>query len=109
MIDSNNLPIDEKIVIPCDQIDNKFAGIHITTDKSLINKILETWSSRTTDEVKHIFKYAYRGLTMYTEEEFNEHKNKQDQQFTDWCNDVFIFYVLRLILLNKPIPIMDQI
>jgi hypothetical protein len=46
-----------------------------------------------------------RNLTKYSEEELNAEYELKSQKWRDFCDDALLFYVARLLLMGKEIPI----
>ena len=44
-------------------------------------------------------------MKKYSSEDLDGHYMAKTQAFTDWCNDVAIFYSLRLVLFKLPVII----
>ena len=60
------------------------------------------------EERKKIFRSVYVKLTKYTDDELYQHYESKNQKWTDWCNDVALFYVYRRLLFETAyIPIVD--
>ena len=58
--------------------------------------------------LKNIFRGVYSKLTQYDKDALNNHHRLRTVEFQSWCQDVVIFYCSRVLLMQKPIPIVER-
>ena len=99
----------EIIYLMCGDIHPRFKEYCVQTTHKEIMEGFESAQQSSLEERKGIFRSVYVALTKYTDDELNQHWESQTQEWTDWCNDVALFYVYRRLLFETAyIPIVDN-
>lgn len=107
-IDSFENKFNGESALVCGQIHTRFKDYMVKTTDEEIKKILESAQKEDRDKVVYMFKKTYENITQYSDEELNEHFEKQTKQWQDWCNDVCLFFCYRYVVFHgkMPIPLM---
>ena len=100
-----NTPLTEEIVLKASVVSQEYKDFCVKTTDTEIKSNLERMSKRNKAQLKIQFGQVYSNLTQYSNETLTEHYKKNNQEFQDWCDDLALFCILRLILFNFPIPI----
>ena len=96
------------IMLPCIYISPKFFDFNVITTHKEVMKAIEMLSQYPLARQKRQYVKALMNVMKYSNEEMTSHFEKQSQEFQDWCDDVAIFYAVRYVLMNKPIPMLDD-
>jgi hypothetical protein len=100
---------DEKeCVVVCKEIDERFKEYFIKTEHKEIEKLVEMMMAKDRNEQYRIFASSYKMLTKYDDKTLDGHYTNDTQQWRNWCDDVVIFYSVRLVLLKKLVPIVPM-
>ena len=100
-------PPNNKFVISASGIGERFKEYYIMTTDSKIKTLISDIESSSKEENKHIYRSVYLSITQYSTDKLQEAYVLKNDSWQNWCDDVVIFYVTRLILFNKHIPIND--
>ena len=106
----SNMPEERfgsKLVALCDEIDPRFKEFAVVFKMKNVENLIVNYRCLINKELTLRFGMVYRELTQYTNDELDEMRLLRNDTWADWCNDVLIFYALRVILLNKPFPVMN--
>jgi hypothetical protein len=98
----------KRITVTADSIDPRFGDFAVLTPNKEICSQIERCKKRDTSINKRVYKEVLINVLKYSNEELTELWKSQSQAWTDWCNDVVIFYAVRLVLFNRPIPICEN-
>ena len=99
----------EIIYLTCNDIHPRFKEYCVQTTHKEIMECFAGAEKSSLEERKKIFRSVYVELTKYTEPELNQHYESKTQKWTDWCNDVALFYMYRRLLFETAyIPIVDN-
>ncbi len=104
-VESYNSHFEGDSGLVCGQIHKRFKEYVVkTTDKEVKDAI---GRAEKEDKVKvtYIFKLTYENITKYTDEELNQHYEKNTKEWQDWCNDVLLFFTHRYVLFGSKFPI----
>ena len=100
-----NTPPTEEIILKASVVSQEYNDFLVQTTDTEIKSNLERMSKRNKAQLKIQFGQVYSNLTQYSNEILTEHYKKNNQEFQEWCDDLALFCILRLILFNFPIPI----
>lgn len=101
--------VNETIYLMCRDINPRFTEYVVHTSNSEILAYMNECGNKNKKEIAFSFVSSYKYITKYTDEELNNHFINKTKEFDNWCTDVAIFYVTRYLLLEKPIPIRENI
>ena len=93
-----------KMIIPCVQINKQFSDLTIITNRNELEIIYNEISKRTKDNLKEIFQHSYNTLIKMKQTELMN-PNLSQPEWNFFADNVILFYLCRFILLNKEIPI----
>lgn len=91
--------------LSCKEIHERFKEYAVKTTHVEIKEIVDKALTEPRGKQIYMFRSIFHELIKYSDDELNTHYNNKDQEWQDWCNDVALFYVYRLVLLDKMIPI----
>ena len=100
-----NTPPTEEIFLNAGVVSPEYNDFLVQTTDTEIKSNLYRISKRNKTELKRQFVQVWANLTQYSNETLTEHYKKNNQEFKDWCDDLAIFCMLRLILFDFPIPL----
>ncbi len=89
-----------KHALVCGDINKRFKEYAVITSDKEVKDTLKECEKEPIEAVKFRFKLIYQSLMKYTDKELNEHYEKKDQEWQDWCNDVVLFYTHRFVIFN---------
>lgn len=90
--------------LDCEVIDPRFCQYLVGTTDSEIKESLRSVQNQNIQQRKYIFLKVHRNIQQYTDQQLSDIHKAGSQEFTDWCNDVCLYFCYRYILLSKPIP-----
>lgn len=92
-------------VMKCEGIHPRFSDYGVGTTHNVIMSLIESNKRLSNRELRHVFASSLRNLTQWSNEEIHNHWKTQNQEWKDFCDDVAVFYTIRAVLMEKPIPI----
>lgn len=98
-----------KIFMNCGEIHSRFHPFIVqTTHKEVMELMNQYKNEYCLVAQKHMYKKLYHLLTQYDDEKMKFiYHHREDNKYTDWCLDVLHWYVLRYILFDQHIPIIE--
>jgi hypothetical protein len=99
--------MDNNVYLDCSDIKPEFAGFLIETSP---NMIMECWSGfgeNTPKEIMAVYVGSYNFLRTYNKEKLIELHKEKSKNWSNWCDDVLLFYATRNILFGQKIPVIQ--
>ena len=100
--------INFTFAITCEDIHQRFIQYCVETTDENIQQNITFAKSQTLQHLKSIFRSVYGTLVQYDEPTLQQHFIAKNKEWTDWCDDVVVFYAVRLVLFKKVIPIIKM-
>lgn len=94
-----------EVRIPCEEIGQQYSSFMVKTPHNEIKEAIETARNETISEQMRIFQSISNEVTKYDEQTLKHYWFNGKPQFQDWCDDVVLYYVYRLVLFNEAIPL----
>ena len=94
-----------KVTMSCEEISPKYKEFAIETTHNAINEALTRAQNESPIEQIKIFDSISTEVNRYSTNELRHHWFNKNSQFQDWCDDVGLYYVYRLVLFDEAIPI----
>jgi hypothetical protein len=91
--------------ICCGGIHPKLKEYLVMTTHECVEDTIREAREDTPTLVRATYVGTLRNLTKYSEEELNAEYELKSQKWQDFCDDALLFYVARLLLMGKEIPI----
>jgi hypothetical protein len=102
--------LPESLVVLCNDIHPRFCEYVVRTTHSEVKSIIDMYRARPIAEVAGIFRGVFQNLIQWSDAELNSlYETKNGIDWQNWCNDAVIFLSIRVVLLGRPIPIMDPV
>jgi hypothetical protein len=101
--------MDNNVYLDCSDIKPEFKYFLIETTP---NKIMECWSGfgeNTPKEIMAVYVGSYNFLRTYNKEKLIEMYNEKSKNWSNWCDDVMLFYATRNILFGQKIPVIKEL
>jgi hypothetical protein len=96
------------IYLECSEIKEEFGCFFIQTHSEKVMDCYIDLKNETLQNVKAVYIGAICSLKVYNKEKLIELHTEKSDKWQNWCDDVLLFYVSRLILFNERIPIIDE-
>ena len=94
----------EPIGVMCGGISPRFKDIMIITTPTYLEGCREEAMKKSKPERKIIWKEVLSNLLRYTNEELDLHREQTTEEWSDWCDDVIIFYAFNNLIFGKAVP-----
>ncbi len=94
----------------CGEIHSRFNPFIVKTTHEEVTELIDTYKKDYCSIAqKTIYQKLYRQLTQYDEEAIKYiYHHREDDKYKNWCLNVLDWYVLRYILYDNPIPIIEM-
>ena len=98
---------NRKIILTCLEISDSLKDFYVRVSNWEIESVIANTSK---DKAKVIYKRSLQSILRYSRKELVDlFSGNISKQYEDFCMDVALFYAMRYILLNKPIPIVKSL
>ena len=101
--DAPEMDNDLPVLLECKELDHRFKDFCVLTS---LPEIDHTCKSMDQDEAKIIFAATHKKLFKYTEKSLDKEYQKQSPAWTEFMEDVELFYCSRFVILGSPMPAM---
>jgi hypothetical protein len=98
----------DPIYIPVGDAFEKFDNFIVETTDYEVKDGIEYCKNEKPEKVKCTFISVGHNILKYSVDELIEHCKADTKEFTDWSTDVVLFYVIRHVLFDKPIPLLPE-
>jgi hypothetical protein len=106
---SNNLlkisECGKKIMLLCLEIHPRFKEYCVLTTSKEVKETIDNYRKSDKGHIKFVYRESLLNILQYSDEELNNKYTLNSKEWKDWCDDILIFYAVRLLLFDKPIPI----
>jgi hypothetical protein len=104
--ESGDEPAKNGIIhVPCQDIANKFEYFIIQSTTTELENNIKNMDKKLATEV---FAQSHKNIHSYTHNTLIIEYEKQSQHWNNFCNDVILYYISRLVLFKSPIPILPH-
>jgi len=89
-------------------IDKKFKKFYVATPRLELEKHMFDTFEKHLDKDPMIYTRVSNAIMQYTRPQMIKMFKKQNKQWTNWCDDVAIYFACRFVLFGEPIPVVPD-